>query len=267
MTDSAAGPPLEVLTPFERAALRLARAMHQEPWASWCVAGQRQLGARWITALAGPLLDIHGLEQVAATSRERPLVLAANHRSFFDLYLVMAVLYRRLPGWRSTCFPVRGRYFYQRPGGVLLNALVAQWAMYPPFFREAGKRRFDQWALAELARLARAGEGRLIGFHPEGTRNRDPDPYSFLPPQPGIGRLMLDAAPTVLPVFIAGLPNQLGEIVRRWRRGGERIRLWFGPPVAYDPAEGDARALAARVMAAIAELGAADRVTGGRGRG
>ena len=267
MTDPAACPPLEVLTPFERAALRLARAMHREPWASWCVAGQRQLGARWITALAGPLLDIHGLEQVAATSRERPLVLAANHRSFFDLYLVMAVLYRRLPGWRSTCFPVRGRYFYQRPGGVLLNALVAQWAMYPPFFREAGKRRFDQWALAELARLARAGEGRLIGFHPEGTRNRDPDPYSFLPPQPGIGRLMLDAAPTVLPVFIAGLPNQLGEIVRRRRRGGERIRLWFGPPVAYDPAEGDPRALAARVMAAIAELGEADRVTGGRGRG
>lgn len=259
MTPDAAGPPLEVLTPFERAAVRLARAMHRQPWAGWCVAGQRQLGARWITALAGPLLEVQGLEHVAATSRERPLVLAANHRSFFDLYLVMAVLYRRLPGWRSTCFPVRGRYFYQRPGGVLLNALVAQWAMYPPFFREAGKRRFDQWALAELAGLARVGEGRLIGFHPEGTRNRDPDPYSFLPPQPGIGRLMLDATPTVIPVFIAGLPNAVGEILRRRRRGGERIRLWFGPPLAYDAGGGDARALAAQVMEAIGALAAADR--------
>ncbi|MBK9066852.1 MAG: 1-acyl-sn-glycerol-3-phosphate acyltransferase [Gemmatimonadetes bacterium] len=252
-------PPLGVLAPFERAAVRLARAMHRQPWAGWCVAGQRQLGARWITTLAGPLLDLHGLEHVAATRRDRPLLLAANHRSFFDLYLVMAVLYRRLPGWRSTCFPVRGRYFYQRPGGVLLNALVAQWAMYPPFFREPGKRRFDQWALGELARLAREGEGRLIGFHPEGTRNRDPDPYSFLPPQPGIGRLMLDAAPTTVPVFIAGLPNGIGEIVRRRRRGGERIRLWFGPPLAYDTAGGDARVLAAQVMDAIAALAARDR--------
>lgn len=264
MTDSAAGPPLEVLTPFERAALRLARAMHQEPWASWCVAGQRQLGARWITALAGPLLDIHGLEQVAATSRERPLVLAANHRSFFDLYLVMAVLYRRLPGWRSTCFPVRGRYFYQRPGGVLLNLLIANWAMYPPLFRTPGKRRFDQWALGELAAICRDGQGRLIGYHPEGTRNQDLDPYTFLPPQPGIGRLMLEASPPVLPVFIGGLPNGVGEILRRRRHGGEPIRLWFGPPVGYTVSpDADPRALAATVMEAIARLGALDRARGG----
>lgn len=253
-------PPLQGLTPFERGAVRLARRMQRPPWSRLWVGCQRQVGARWIMALAGPLLEVRGLEHVAATSRERPLVLAANHRSFFDLYLVMAVLYRRLPGWTSACFPVRGRYFYQRPGGLLLNLLVANWAMYPPFFREPGKRRFDQWALGELAGLCREGAGRLVGYHPEGTRNQGTDPYRFLPPQPGIGRLMLDATPTVIPAFIAGLPNRIGEIVQRRRRGGEPIRLWFGPPLAYDPTPPATPAtLAAEVMKAIGELGERDR--------
>lgn len=253
-------PPLERLTPFERAAVRLARRMQRGSWSRFWVACQRQIGARWITGLAGPLLEVHGLEHVAATSRERPLLLAANHRSFFDLYVAMAVLYRRLPGWRAACFPVRGRYFYQRPGGVLVNALVANWAMYPPFFREPGKRRFDQWALDELGELCREGPGRLIGYHPEGTRNRDPDPYSFLPPQPGIGRLMLQATPAVIPVFIGGLPNSLGEILRRRRQRGEPIRVWFGPALDYSTAPpATAASLAGLVMGAIAAQARSDQ--------
>lgn len=264
MTLNTMPPPLDALTPFERWAVRLARRMQGPGWARLWTGCQRQLGARWIMALAGPLLEVHGLEHVAATSRDRPLLLAANHRSFFDLYVVMAVLYRRLPGWRGANFPVRGRYFYQRPGGVLLNLLIANWAMYPPLFRTPGKRRFDQWALGELAAICRDGQGRLIGYHPEGTRNQDPDPYTFLPPQPGIGRLMLEASPPVLPVFIGGLPNGVGEILRRRRHGGEPIRLWFGPPVGYTVSpDADPRALAATVMEAIARLGALDRARGG----
>lgn len=256
-------PPLEALTPFERFAVRLVRRMHQGRWPPVWAACQRQLGARWIMALAGPLLEVHGLEHVAATSRDRPLLLAANHRSFFDLYVTMAVLYRRLPGWRATCFPVRGRYYYQRPGGVLLNALIANWAMYPPFFHEPRKRRFDQWSLGELARLCREGRGRLVGFHPEGTRNKSDDPYSFLPAQSGIGRLMLEARPTVVPVFIAGLPNSIGEILRRRRGGGEPIRLWFGAeislPEPLPTGAGAPAALAAGVMERIADLARLDR--------
>lgn len=228
-------PPLDALAPFERFAVRLVRRMNQGRWQRLWFACQRELGARWIEAVLGDLLEVHGLEHVAATSRERPVILVANHRSFFDLYVVMSTLFRRLPGWKATCFPVRGRYYYQRMGGVLLNGVVAWWSMYPPFFHTPGYRRFDQWALAHLADLSREGPGRLIGFHPEGTRNKGSDPYSFLPSQPGIGRLMYEARPTVVPAFVAGLSNSLPEIVSRRWRGGEPVRLWFGPPIDYAP--------------------------------
>jgi 1-acyl-sn-glycerol-3-phosphate acyltransferase len=188
-----------------------------------------------------------------------------NHRTFFDLYVVMSALFRHSPGWGSINFPVRGRYFYQRPGGLVVNAVMAWWAMYPPFFHEPGKRRFDQWALGELTELCRAGRGRLIGFHPEGTRNRSADPYSLLPAQPGIGRLIHHARPQVIPVFLAGLSQSFGDMVARRVRGGEPIRLWFGPPFDSSaflgrPAAGSTyRALADQVMGEIRSLAERDR--------
>ena len=258
-------PPLETLNAFERMAFRLVRRMNAGTWQRcwfWC---QREIGARWIAAVTGPLVELHGLEHVAATSRERPLLLVANHRSLFDLFVVMSVLFRRLPGWRAINFPVRGRFFYQRIGGVLVNGTAAFWAMYPPFFHEPRKRRFDQWSLAALTELCRSGAGQLVGFHPEGTRNRDPDPWSFLPAQPGVGRLMFDARPQVVPVFLAGLENSILGILRRRLRGGEPVRIWFGPMLDYQrflgrPAgAGTYRALAEFALGEIRELGESDR--------
>jgi 1-acyl-sn-glycerol-3-phosphate acyltransferase len=258
-------PPLEGLVPFERFAVRLVRRMNRGGWQRlwfWC---QREIGARWIEAALGDLLEVHGLEHVAATSRERPVVLVANHRSFFDLYVVMSTLFRRLPGWRAICFPVRGRYYYQTIGGLCINAMAAWWSMYPPLFHSGGHRRFDQWALSHLADLCREGPGRLIGFHPEGTRNQGTDPYALLPPQPGIGRLMHEAHPQVVPVFIAGLSNSLPDMLRRRFRGGERVRLHFGPALQYQqlleeaPGAATYRRLAELTMEAIARQAAVDR--------
>jgi 1-acyl-sn-glycerol-3-phosphate acyltransferase len=265
---SAADPAFTNLTPFERLAVRLVRRMNRGRWQRAWFVGQREIGARWIEALTHPLLEVHGLEHVQATSRERPLLLATNHRTFFDLYVVMSILFRRLAGWRGISFPVRGRYFYQRPGGLIVNAAMAWWAMYPPFFHEPRKRRFDQWAFGELSALCRDGAGWLIGFHPEGTRNRDPDPYSFLTPQAGIGRLMLETRPPTVPAFIAGLNGRVGEMLKRRVQGGEPIRVWFGPAVEYDeflqrPAVGRTyRAVAERVMDQIKGLAELDRARG-----
>jgi len=258
-------PPLEALNTFERSAVRLVRRMNTGRWQQcwfWC---QREIGARWIAGVTESLLEVHGIEHVAATSRARPLLIVANHRSLFDLYVVMSVLFRRLPGWRAINFPVRGRFFYQHIGGVLVNGMAAFWAMYPPFFHERRKRRLDQWSLAVLAELCRNGPGRVIGFHPEGTRNRDPDPWSLLPAQPGVGRLIYDAQPQVVPVFLAGLENSIRGILRRRLQGGEPIRLWFGPALDYRdflarPATaGTYRALAEFALGEIRRLGERDR--------
>jgi 1-acyl-sn-glycerol-3-phosphate acyltransferase len=82
-----------------------------------------------------------------------------------------------------------------------------------------------------LAHLCREGAGHVIGFHPEGTRNKSADAYSFLRAQPGVGMLIKESAPQVIPVFIAGLGNQLArQVLGNWT-GGPPIRIHFGPPL------------------------------------
>src|SRR6185369_2176818 len=78
-----------------------------------------------------------GLEHVEAASRDRPLLLVANHRSFFDMYAVSTVLFRNTRWRKQLFFPVRGRFFYQSPLGLLVNLIMGWWPMYPPFFRPA----------------------------------------------------------------------------------------------------------------------------------
>ena len=114
------------------------------------------------------------------------------------------------------------------------------------------------------AELCREGEGRLIGFHPEGTRNKSEDPYSFLTAQSGIGRLILEARPQLIPVFIAGLSNSLGRELRQGVGDGGRIRVYFGELVDYRESPElteriPARAVAEDVMRRIRALAEEDR--------
>jgi 1-acyl-sn-glycerol-3-phosphate acyltransferase len=174
---------------------------------------------------------VHGLENLEAVSHDKPLLLVANHRSFFDMYTVSTVLFRETSWKKKLFFPVRGRFFYESPLGSLINLLMGWWSMYPPFYAENDKRLFDKYSLRRLVQLCRTGPGNVIGFHPEGTRNKDSDPYTFLRAQPGVGRLIKEATPQVIPVFIAGLGNNLSkQILGNWT-GGEKIRLHFGAPL------------------------------------
>lgn len=225
---------LAVLSPFERFSFRLVRRMNQgnsKVFWTWC---QKTIGAGWIQISTYNLMQVYGLENINATSRERPILLVANHRSFFDMYTVSTVLFRKTSWPKQLFFPVRGRFFYQSPLGLFVNLMMGWWSMYPPFFASGDnpipeKRAFDRFSFRALTELARNGPGNIIGFHPEGTRNKGDDPYSFLPAQPGVGKLIKDAAPQVIPVFIAGLGNDLPkQVLGNWR-GGEKIRIHFGP--------------------------------------
>ncbi|HJT66493.1 MAG TPA: lysophospholipid acyltransferase family protein [Pyrinomonadaceae bacterium] len=225
---------LEVLSGFEQFAYRLTRRMNRGAWKrfwTWC---QSTLGAGWIHLSTYNIMNVYGLEHVEAASRERPLLLVANHRSFFDMYAVSTVLFRNTTWRKQLFFPVRGRFFYQNPLGLLVNLIMGWWSMYPPFFAGGDnpipeKRAFDRFSFRLLTELARTGRGNVIGFHPEGTRNKSDDPYSFLRAQPGVGKLIRDAKPQVLPVFIAGLCNSLPrQVARNWNRE-DVIRIHFGP--------------------------------------
>ncbi|HVF54639.1 MAG TPA: lysophospholipid acyltransferase family protein [Pyrinomonadaceae bacterium] len=258
------------LSRMERFAFRFTRRMNEGRWKQFWTFCQRTVGAGWIHLATYNIMRVYGMEHVEAASHERPLLLVANHRSFFDMYAVSSVLFRRTRWRKQLFFPVRKRFFYDSPLGMLVNFLMGWWSMYPPFFAGGDnppveKRAFDKYSMRLLAGLCRDGAGNVIGFHPEGKRNMDDDAYSYLRPQPGVGKLIKESAPQVVPVFIAGLSNSLGrQVMRNWR-GGELIRIHFGPPLdlsEYFQKRDSVRTykeIADFVMSKIAELGEQDR--------
>ena len=225
---------LDVLSPFERFAFRFVRRMNRGQWKQFWTFCQRTLGAGWIHLSTYNIMNVYGLENIEGASHDRPILIVANHRSFFDMYAVSTVLFRRTTFRKQLFFPVRGRFFYQSPLGMFVNLVMGWFSMYPAFFATGEKpipekRVFDRFSFKVLAELAREGAGNIIGFHPEGTRNKSNDPYSFLRAQPGVGKLIMDARPQVIPVFIAGLCNSLPkQIARNWNRK-DVIRIHFGP--------------------------------------
>jgi 1-acyl-sn-glycerol-3-phosphate acyltransferase len=261
---------LAVLSLVERLAFFLTRRMNRGAWKrfwTWC---QRNLGAGWIHLSTYNLMKVYGLEHIEAVSHERPILLVANHRSFFDMYTVSSVLFRQTAWRKQLFFPVRGRFFFQSPLGLFVNLVMGWWSMFPPFFASGDKpipekREFDKYSFRLLTEMCRHGAGNIIGFHPEGTRNKSDDPYSFLRPQPGVGKLIKDAAPQVIPIFITGLGNDLPkQVLGNWT-GGEKVRIHFGPQLDLSPflCKKDHmrtyKEISEFVMSKIAELGEQDR--------
>jgi 1-acyl-sn-glycerol-3-phosphate acyltransferase len=197
---------------------------------------QRYIGSLWIKICTYNLITIFGLENFEKTDPSRPILLVANHRSYFDMYVVSAMLFRKTNRQFYLYFPVRARFFYDSPLGWFVNFIMGWFSMFPPFFREAReakKREFDKFSLRFLIHVCSESKPNIIGFHPEGKRNLSDDPYNFLPAQPGIGKVIMEAKPQVVPIFIAGLGNNLlKQIIGNWT-GGEKIRIWFGEPLDF----------------------------------
>ncbi len=259
---------MAVLTATENIGFRLAHFMNRGEAKRLMTFCQRHIGSLWIYLATYNLMNVYGIENVENTDAGKPLILVANHRSFFDMYTVSSVLFRRTKRPVTLFFPVRGKFFYDNPLGWFVNLVMGWFSMYPPFFREGGeahKREFDKYSMRRLIQLCSEGRGHVIGFHPEGKRNFDGDEYSLLPAQPGIGKVIYEARPQVIPVFIAGLGNDLPkQILGNWR-GGEKVRIWFGEPIVLDEFYSKSNRLrthkeiADHLMAEIAALGDKDR--------
>jgi 1-acyl-sn-glycerol-3-phosphate acyltransferase len=256
---------LSALKAVEKFGFKLTHRMNQGAWKRFWTFCQRHIGSLWIFLATYNLMNVFGLENVENSDVKRPVLLVANHRSYFDLYTVSSVLFRRTKRPITLFFPVRAKFFYTSPVGWFVNLVMGWWAMYPPFFYKNEQREFDKFSLRRLIQLCTQGRGHVIGLHPEGKRNLSLDPYSFLPAQPGVGKIVYSAHPQVIPVFIAGLGNDLPkQILRNWT-GGQKVRMYFGEPV--DLTEFYARRDSIRthkeigdfLMAKIAELAEIDR--------
>ncbi|HXN34003.1 MAG TPA: lysophospholipid acyltransferase family protein, partial [Polyangiaceae bacterium] len=252
---------LHLLTALERAQIRLIRASLRPGALDRTIRTlQGGVGQWWIRAATASLRHVHGLERLPAWNRSGSVVCVANHRSLFDLYVTAAELVARgLP--HRILFPVRSEFFYDHPLGPLVNGVMSFFAMYPPIFRDKKRAALNLAGLDELAALLRRG-GFFVGIHPEGTRKKDDDPYTLLPAQSGVGRVIRKAGVPVVPVFVNGLGNDLVKQVAGGIAGtGTPIHIVFGAPIAFgslmDLPENPRtyRLIAERCLERIAELG------------
>jgi glycerol-3-phosphate dehydrogenase (NAD(P)+) len=159
--------------------------------------------------------------------RTGPLLLASNHRSFLDPF-VIGTLVRR-----PVYYMAKRELFEKRWQAWILNALGAF-----PVDRGAGDRAALETARAILER------GDCVVVFPEGTRVR-PGPLGD--PHRGIGRLALETGAPVAPVTVIGSD----QVRRGWRIRPRKVRIRVGRPLLFPTVEYSSPRLAAGVTERI----------------
>lgn len=226
---------LATLSRMERAAFRICHEVNTRPvLKSTAHAWLKHFGCGWVHYFSRNLTHVYDLHHISTLNPDRGVVVVANHRSFFDLYSLTNTILRNTNWVKQMYFPVRSTYFYDRPDGIIVNAVMSALAMYPPIMRAPSKREFNKFSVEQLSQIA-SQKGALLGIHPEGTRNKTDDPYTLLPAQPGIGQIVHHARPIVVPVFILGLGNNFpAQVMSNFDGKGEAITMVFGAPINLD---------------------------------
>jgi 1-acyl-sn-glycerol-3-phosphate acyltransferase len=188
------------------------------------VAGVFYLALKYV--LLGPLLRllfrprVEGMENVP---EEGAAIIAGNHLSFSDHFLMPAILRRRIT------FLAKAEYF---TGPGLRGRLIAA------FFRSAGQIPVDRSGgkaadAAVREGLAVLARGELLGIYPEGTRSHDGRLYKG---RVGVAKTALRAGVPVIPCAMIGTYE-----VQPTGRRLPRIRpviIRFGEPMDFSRFEG-----------------------------
>ncbi len=160
-----------------------------------------------------------------------PVILASNHRSFLDPFLI-ACLVRR-----PVYFVAKRELFKIRPIAWILGALGAF-----PIVRGRG----DEEAMATARAILERGD--VIVIFPEGTRVR-PGPLGA--PRRGVGRLALQTGAPVVPIAVIGTEDVRRGVIFRPRP----VTLSCGAPLRFprvaDPSPQLAGAITDRIWPAV----------------
>ena len=160
-----------------------------------------------------------------------PVILAANHRSFLDPWVIGVCLRRPI------YFVAKQELFKNRLVAWLLNSLGA----FPV-------RRGESDAESVVTARALLERGEAVVIFPEGTRHRSGPLH---PPRRGVGRLALESGVPVVPIAIAGTERaRRGALIRP-----VRVAIRCGRPLAYPrlerPSQDLAREVTARIWACV----------------
>jgi 1-acyl-sn-glycerol-3-phosphate acyltransferase len=149
---------------------------------------------------------LYHVERVPPTG---PVILAANHESYLDPFLIGAAIQR------PACYLCRDTAFQAPFLGTLLPLLNAI-----PVNRDGGGAR------GMLAILERLGAGLPVLLFPEGTRTSD---GRLQPAKSGIGLLAIKSGAPVVPVRIFGMYAAYNRRLR-WPRPCP-VAVKFGRPL------------------------------------
>lgn len=192
----------------------------------------RHISRFWVECFVRYTVCDHGFENFRKIDPNRGVLLVANHRSFYDQFTIMGRLYTLYGNHHRIFFPIRAPFFYDSLKGMLVNLGLAFGAMYPPIMRDPKRKAWNSFAMDLLAELLQ-DRRNLVGFHPEGKRSQDPDPYNLLPGKIGCGTIIHKARPNVVPVFLQGFPRNVLSWPVKSLVGRPRpvVHAVMGPPV------------------------------------
>jgi 1-acyl-sn-glycerol-3-phosphate acyltransferase len=158
-----------------------------------------------------------GREHLPATG---PLLLASNHRSFLDPFVIGTMVRR------PVYYMAKRELFEKRWQAAILNALGAF-----PVDRGAG----DGDAMATARTILERGD--CVVVFPEGTRVR-PGPLGE--PRRGVGRLALETGAPVAPIALIGTE----DVRRGWRIRPRKVRIRAGRPLLFPTVRSSSPSLA-----------------------
>jgi glycerol-3-phosphate dehydrogenase (NAD(P)+) len=159
--------------------------------------------------------------------RTGPVIVAANHRSFLDPFVIGTM------ARRPMYYVAKKELFNRRWQAWILSLLGAF-----PVDRGASDEESIETARAILVR------GGVVLIFPEGTRIR---PGSLGHPHRGVGRLALQTGAPVVPVAVIGTE----DIRRGWRIRPRKVRIRAGRPLRFPHVDDPSRELAAAVTQRI----------------
>lgn len=164
---------------------------------------------------------------------EGGLIIAANHRSFLDPFVIGA----SLPWRRPMNYVAKMELFERRWQGWLLSRLGA-------FPIRRGESDLEAMATARIV----AESGGTVCIFPEGTRIRT---GSLSTPKRGVGRLALQSGAAVVPVAVRGSERVRSGWLVRPRKVTVRIGIAVSFPVSDNPTPALAATVTSRIWPSV----------------